>query len=342
MAEPEGDKKASKKGQWRGRGGGSRPSFARPSNPMVPKGDAVLLTDPKEVTWRHFLAASDMKDASIKIKIGHAKKYLDAKAATDTGNKSFLIHCKDLLNDKELQVKWPTLKDELLENATKVLGIFGQAASEDKKKVLFPRLKAFPWKPTVMEDLKASQVNKLLCIKGTLIRVANVMQMNTWLTFQCLKCDSFCSVEQKPKGRFTRPKRCPAEGCQSQTFTEMRTHPMTMTVNSQMVRLQECANTSGGRVPRTVNCHLTRELCDSVGVGDVVSMIAVARVSTEMDGSYNLYLEAVSIINGKYLFSQFKNDIKKRDISSQCRHIDISDSIPWKDCSWYLLKLKSL
>ena len=63
-----------------------------------------------------------------------------------------------------------------------------------------------------------------------------------------------------------RPRSCPQEGCRSQTFTEMRTHASTLTINSQMIRLQENSGNSGGRIPRTVNCHLIRDLCDSGGL----------------------------------------------------------------------------
>ena len=72
-----------------------------------------------------------------------------------------------------------------------------------------------------MERLKAEKLSRLLCVKGTVIRVANVTQMNTWLTYECLKCESLCSVEQAPKGLFTRPNRCPQDGCRSQTFSEV-------------------------------------------------------------------------------------------------------------------------
>ena len=72
-----------------------------------------------------------------------------------------------------------------------------------------------------MERLKAEKLSRLLCVKGTVIRVANVTQLNTWLTYQCLKCDIMCSVEQAPKGLYIRPRSCPQEGCKSQTFTEV-------------------------------------------------------------------------------------------------------------------------
>ena len=91
-----------------------------------------------------------------------------------------------------------------------------------------------------------------------------------------------------PKGQYTKPRICPQDGCRAQTFTEMRGHVSTLTINNQMIRLQENSGNSGGRIPRTVNCHLLRDLCDSVAVGDVISVLALARVTTqaESDNSY--------------------------------------------------------
>lgn len=295
MAEEGGEKKdGKKKGNWQKKFGNF--SKGGNSNFSTPKGEAVAVGNLKEMQWRHFLSVSDFSDIGIQSKIAIAKEYLEDKIAKDDNAKAFPLKFSNAVTD--LKEKWPNLKDDLVNNAHKVLGIFGQGASQDKKKVLFPRLRSFNLKPTPMEHLKSSQVNRLLLIKGTVIRVANVMQMHTWLTFQCLKCENLCSVEQKPKGRYVKPQSCPTKGCRSQTFTEMRTNSATITINSQMIRLQENSQNSGGRVPRTVNCHLTRDLCDSVGVGDVVNVIAVAKVTTEQDQSYNLYLEAVSILNG--------------------------------------------
>ena len=308
----DGDENGSNKKKSFGRGGsrGGRGGFfnrqggsggGQNFGAMIPKGDAISVGNSKEMEWRHFLSIPDMKDTSVQLKLKMAEKYLETKipkAITESEKfKSFPLSYKDIINDKELQLRWPTLKHDLSHNSQKVLGIFGQAASAGRKKLLYPRLRKFTELPTPMENLKSSMVNRLLSVKGTVIRVANVMQMHTWVTFQCLKCDSYSSVEQKPKGKFTKPKSCPQDGCKSQTFTEMRTNPSTITVNSQMIRLQESSSSSGGRIPRSINCHLTRDLCDSVGVGDVVTVIAVAKVTTEADQSYNLYLDAVSILN---------------------------------------------
>ena len=221
--------------------------------------------------WRHFLSVKDFKDISIQSKIKFAQKFLEGKLPNKITNEAGLFHSfpmnyPDLINDKVMKENWPNLEEELAFNADQVLGIFAQAASFDKKKRFFPRLRDFPDKPTQMERLKAEKLSRLLCVKGTVIRVANVTQMNTWLTYQCLKCEMLCSVEQAPKGLYTRPRSCPQEGCRSQTFTEMRTHASTLTINSQMIRLQENSGNSGGRIPRTVNCHLIRDLCDSGGL----------------------------------------------------------------------------
>ena len=251
------------RGGGRGSGNGGGGKFN-----ATPKGDPCPLSNPKDMEWRHFLSVKDFKDISIQSKIKFAQKFLEGKLPNKITNEAGLFHSfpmnyPDLINDKVMKEKWPNLEEELAFNADQVLGIFAQAASFDKKKRFFPRLRDFPDNPTQMERLKAEKLSRLLCVKGTVIRVANVTQMNTWLTYQCLKCEMLCSVEQAPKGLYTRPRCCPQEGCRSQTFTEMRTHASTLTINSQMIRLQENSGNSGGRIPRTVNCHLIRDLCDS-------------------------------------------------------------------------------
>ena len=191
-------------------GGGGGFKFKKPNNGSnfnaVPKGDAIPLSSAREIEWRHFLSVKDFKDISIQSKIKLAEKFLQDKLPNKTSNEtgifhSFPINYPDLINDKILTEKWPNLEEELAFNADRVLGIFAQAASFDKKKRYLPRLRNFPEKPTPMERLKAEKLGRLLCVKGTVIRVANVTQMNSWLTYQCLKCDMLCSVEQAPKGK---------------------------------------------------------------------------------------------------------------------------------------------
>ena len=84
--------------------------------------------------------------------------------------------------------------------------------------------------------LRAADVGQLVHIRGTVIRVSNISEMCTWLTFECEKCETDCVVEQKPQGKYTRPLKCPQENCRSQSFSVKRSCPSTWTVSSQTIR----------------------------------------------------------------------------------------------------------
>lgn len=63
-----------------------------------------------------------------------------------------------------------------------------------------------------------------------------------------------------------------------------------------------------GRIPRTVECHLTSDLCDSCVPGDTVTVTGIVRVTSDGGGTsrgnkdqclFLLYLEATSVSNSK-------------------------------------------
>ena len=290
------------KSSWKS-GGGRGKFFAKPSNGggggQIPKGDAILLQGNSD-HWRHYLGVQEYKDVTTKLKIQAAKRFLSQhKIRMNQQNNHFLLDYKTLLTDQELKTSWPDIGKELETKCNKVMGIFGLAAEE--KQVVKARLTGLKH-ATPLKDLKSQDVGRTVMVKGSVIRVENISQMCTWLTFKCENCDALCGVEQRSKGRFVRPNKCPSDGCRSQTFTANRSNPSTITVNRQFIRLQESegSHQGGGRVPRSMDCLLTRELCDSVNVGDVVSLTAIVKVSTETDQLFNLYLEAVSVKNGSH------------------------------------------
>ena len=100
---------------------------------------------------------------------------------------------------------------------------------------------------TQLRDLKANLLDRVVDIKGTVIRVSNVRPMCTWLTFKCAKCGSFVSAEQ-PEGVYTEPKKCLTKSCKSNpTFVPNRSHPQTLTVDWQSIRVQETVPAEKGR-----------------------------------------------------------------------------------------------
>ena len=119
---------------------GTGGNFGSTSN----KGDPTPLTTPKDMEWRHFLSVKDFKDISIQTKIKLAEQFLEDKLPNKISNDggfftSFPLNYPDLLENRTLKEKWPSLEDDLAFSADQVLGIFAHAASVNRKKRFFPR-----------------------------------------------------------------------------------------------------------------------------------------------------------------------------------------------------------
>lgn len=79
---------------------------------------------------------------------------------------------------------------------------------------------------------------KLVCVRGTIIRVGNMKLLCTWMGFQCNSCSSVQTVRQ-PDGVFTQPTVCASQACRARSFTPLCSSHYTQTLNWQTVRLQE-------------------------------------------------------------------------------------------------------
>ena len=92
---------------------------------------------------------------------------------------------------------------------------------------------------------------------------------NTWLTWKCAVCHTDQVVYQA-EGRFTTPTKC-SQGCRNmKNFVPLRSSKTTICVDRQMIRIQEIDNEEGGRVPRTVDCELLENLCDTCMPGKLI------------------------------------------------------------------------
>ncbi|KAI8477754.1 DNA replication licensing factor mcm8, partial [Branchiostoma belcheri] len=80
---------------------------------------------------------------------------------------------------------------------------------------------------------------------------------------------------------------CPAPDCRGRSFVPLQNHQLTETVDWQTIKVQELItdeNREAGRIPRTVECELTRDLVDSCAPGDVVTVTGIVKVmSSEED-----------------------------------------------------------
>ncbi|KAG4163928.1 hypothetical protein ERO13_D01G204700v2 [Gossypium hirsutum] len=183
---------------------------------------------------------------------------------------------------------------------------------EEGKKINI-RLHNYPESMTVLKNLKAAYIDKLVSVRGTVVKASNVKPLVIKMNFACEKCATEIP-RSFPDGKFSPPSACTIHGCKSRTFKPIRSSAQA--IDFQKIRLQELLKSEDheeGRVPRTVECELTEDLVDLCIPGDVATVTGIIRViNNYMDigggkskgrnqGFYYLYIEAVSIKNSKSL-----------------------------------------
>ncbi|GAB2226931.1 hypothetical protein Drorol1_Dr00008730 [Drosera rotundifolia] len=183
---------------------------------------------------------------------------------------------------------------------------------EDNVKINI-RLHNHPESMISLRNLKAAYIDRLVSVRGTVVKASTVRPLVVQMTFKCAGCGA--NIPRLfPGGKFSPPVICDMRACKSRTFFPIRS--TVQAVDFQKIRLQELQkgeNHEEGRVPRTVECELTEDLVDSCIPGDIVTVTGIIRQinnyadigggksKTKLQGIFYLYLEAVSIKNSKSL-----------------------------------------
>ncbi|XP_044482160.1 probable DNA helicase MCM8 [Mangifera indica] len=203
---------------------------------------------------------------------------------------------------------------------------------EDEMKINI-RLHNYPESMIALKNLKAAYIDKLVSVRGSVVKASTVRPLVIQMCFECSKCKSNIPCVF-PEGKFSPPLSCTLYGCKSRTFTPVRSSAQK--IDFQKIRLQELLKPEDheeGRVPRTVECELSEDLVDACIPGDVVTVTGIIRViNNYMDigggksrsknqGFYYLYLEAISIKNSK---SQ-SNAEDLQDSNSNARASELAD-----------------
>lgn len=215
----------------------------------------------------------------------------DFYATLDTKPKEALL-CMSAAVHKVLSTNWD---DNRLEDGVKIN----------------IRLHNHPETMIALKNLKSAYIDKLVSVRGTVVKASTVKPLVVQMTFACVKCQTNI-LRIFHDGKFSPPSVCTLHGCKSRTFTPIRS--TAQPIDFQKIRLQEILkseNHEEGRVPRTVECELTEDLVDACIPGDVVTVTGIIRqINNYMDigggksknknqGLFYLYLEAVSIKNSK-------------------------------------------
>eukprot|EP00920_Eleutheroschizon_duboscqi_P042706 GHVT01101840.1.p1 GENE.GHVT01101840.1~~GHVT01101840.1.p1 ORF type:complete len:599 (-),score=148.82 GHVT01101840.1:56-1852(-) len=179
-----------------------------------------------------------------------------------------------------------------------------QAAAEDAHEQMETvEVQLYNYQPILpMCELRASQVGKLLAVRGAIMRVNSVRPLLTALTFTCVKCGVELTMSCKD-GRYDPPSACPTDRCRNRYFAPQR-HSAS-TIDWQRVRLQEdiiasevdgsdsAADATAGDPQQqqqmglstsgsnalTIDLELTRSLVDTVVPGDIVTVTGIVKAA---------------------------------------------------------------
>eukprot|EP00934_Nitzschia_sp_Nitz4_P007144 Nitzschia sp. Nitz4//scaffold114_size70088//56642//59227//NITZ4_005987-RA/size70088-processed-gene-0.26-mRNA-1//1//CDS//3329533453//7134//frame0 len=159
-----------------------------------------------------------------------------------------------------------------------------------------------------MADIKTGLVRKFLTVQGHVVKARPKRLRVASADFSCPKCAATQTLVLD-QGRYRMPTSCTSAGCNSRTFSLVRS--TARYVNLQELRLQEAqdeATAHAGRTPRQLEVMLTQpDLIDACRPGDMVLLachvdaintaVAAGRAGkrAEETSTYKLFLQGHSI-----------------------------------------------
>ncbi|KAG9075345.1 hypothetical protein FS749_012995, partial [Ceratobasidium sp. UAMH 11750] len=127
-----------------------------------------------------------------------------------------------------------------------------------------------------MRDLNPSDTDKLVAIKGLVIRATPIIPDMSEAFFRCIVCHHTMQV-QIDRGRIAEPDRCPRQVCASPGSMTL-IHNRSTFADRQIVRLQETPDVvPAGQTPHTVSLGCYDELVDMCKPGDRITATGIFR-----------------------------------------------------------------
>lgn len=156
---------------------------------------------------------------------------------------------------------------------------------------------------TNMRELNPTDIDRLICLKGMVIRASSIVPDLKLAFFQCLKCGS--TVEKEvDRGRVEEPTRCENPDCNANRTMTIVFNRCKYT-DKQLIRIQETPDTvPDGQTPHTVSIVAYEELVDVPRPGDRVEVTGVyravpVRVNPNRRSVHQLYRTYVDVVHFK-------------------------------------------
>ncbi|KAL9025299.1 MAG: hypothetical protein Q9196_005853 [Gyalolechia fulgens] len=127
-----------------------------------------------------------------------------------------------------------------------------------------------------MRDLDPKDMDKLVSIKGLVIRATPVIPDMKTAFFRCQVCNHAVNVPLD-RGKIAEPTRCPRQACESQNSMQI-VHNRCEFSDKQVIKLQETPdNVPDGQTPHSVSLCAYEELVDVCKAGDRIEVTGVFR-----------------------------------------------------------------
>ncbi|KAI0753308.1 MCM-domain-containing protein [Daedaleopsis nitida] len=127
-----------------------------------------------------------------------------------------------------------------------------------------------------MRDLNPTDTDKLVCIKGLVIRATPVIPDMKVAFFRCLTCNHTVQAEIE-RGKIDEPGRCPRDVCGTEGSMTL-VHNRCEFSDRQIIRLQETPDAvPDGQTPHTVSLSVYNELVDVSKPGDRLVVTGIFR-----------------------------------------------------------------
>lgn len=170
---------------------------------------------------------------------------------------------------------WPTFEQDLLESPDETLKCVGLAmhqrlislpnipcsqndGSSDKDfslQQVYARIQT-NFKPVSLNSVRVDRNEKLIVVRGNVVRVGSLEHRATWIAYRCARCSAEQAIKQT-KQTETLPRSCPCKNRSSKDFVALVSSPFTSIEACQTIHLQEILFTNhSGRVPRTIKICL--------------------------------------------------------------------------------------
>ncbi|RDA91751.1 hypothetical protein CP533_4777 [Ophiocordyceps camponoti-saundersi (nom. inval.)] len=155
-----------------------------------------------------------------------------------------------------------------------------QVMSEDEVAASVYVVRPFGLDSTInLRELNPSDMDRLVCIKGLVIRTTPVIPDMKDAFFRCNVCNHSVNVGVD-RGKIREPTQCPRQICESKNSMQI-VHNRCTFEDKQVIKLQETPDAvPAGQTPHSVSVCVYNELVDYCKAGDRVELTGIFRVSS--------------------------------------------------------------